>query len=81
MPNHTIVNREAIGGSQLIIVSTPVLAAAISTTSFVSCIVWVPLFYLADNGPVVTKRNTVTQLAMMQPTIACPAAETGKKPT
>jgi hypothetical protein len=37
--------------------------------------------YLDDNGPVVTKRNTVTQLAMMQPTIACPAAETGKKPT
>jgi hypothetical protein len=81
MPNHTIVNKEAIGGSQLSIVSTPVLAAATSITSFVSCIVWVPLFYLADNGPVVTKRNTVTQLAMMQPTIACPAAETGKKPT
>jgi hypothetical protein len=26
--------------------------------------------YLADNGPVVTNRNTVTQPAMMQPTAA-----------
>tara|TARA_R100001377_G_C3156277_1_gene98115 strand:+ start:576 stop:704 length:129 start_codon:yes stop_codon:yes gene_type:complete len=38
-------------------------------------------FYLADIGATVTKRNTVTQLAMIQPTIAWPAALTGKKPT
>jgi len=37
--------------------------------------------YFADKGPVVTNRRTVTQLAIMQPTAACPAALTGKKPT
>ena len=42
MPSHTIVNKEAVGGNQLIIVRTPVLAAAISTTSFVSFIVLNP---------------------------------------
>ena len=43
MPSHTIVNKEAVGGSQLIIVSTPVLAAAISITSLVSSISFNPL--------------------------------------
>jgi hypothetical protein len=42
MPSHTIVNKEAVGGNQLIIVRTPVLAAAISTTSFVSFMVLNP---------------------------------------
>ena len=80
MPNHTIVNREAIGGSQLSIVSTPVLAAATSITSFVSCMVVVTPVYLDDNGPVVTKRNTVMQDAMIQPTAAWPTGLTGRKP-
>ena len=38
-----IVNKEAVGGSQLIIVSTPVLAAAISITSLVSSMGFNPL--------------------------------------
>ena len=43
MPSHIIVNKEAVGGSQLIIVSTPVLAAAISITSLVSSMGFNPL--------------------------------------
>lgn len=38
-------------------------------------------FYLADIGATVTNRKTVTQLAIKQPTIACPAADTGRNPT
>ena len=43
MPSHIIVNKEAVGGNQLIIVSTPVLAAAMSITSLVSSMGFSPL--------------------------------------
>ena len=47
MPNQTIVNKDAVGGNQLIKASTPVLAAATSVISFISSITHTSMYYQA----------------------------------
>ena len=48
MPSHTIVNKDAIGGNQLIKAIIPVLAATTSITSFVSSMLCNPFLFFTD---------------------------------